>query len=177
MLTEPLTRTLDARKAAARGATVSGFLEPPQLLRFRALLAEDAGSIEAELAFSRDEENRYVVRPRVRAQVSVTCQRCLAPMSLALESDNALAVVWSDDQAAHLPRHLDPLIVGEEPCSLWDLVEDELILALPGFSYHDTDACRETLADYQSRPTAEGGERSNPFDVLAQLKPGDNSRS
>ncbi len=179
MLTEPLTRSLDVRKAAARGVIVSGALDPQQLPRFRQLLAEDRGNIAAELAFSRDEENRFLVQLKVTAEVWVVCQRCLRPMPLAVAADNTLAVVWSDEQAAQLPRYLEPLVAGEEDCSLWDIVEDELILALPAFSYHDTDECKEILAAFSGpAPQQQAGEeKANPFNVLAQLKPGDNSRS
>jgi uncharacterized protein len=173
MLTQPLPRTLDVRTATGRGATISGVLKPHQLQRFRSLLASDEGSIDVELAFSRDEENRYLVRVRVGAAVMVLCQRCLEPMATRLASDNSLAVVWSDDEAARLPGHLDPLIVPVEECDLWIVVEDELILALPAFCYHDTAECRKKLADYTASPDEEPvDDRPNPFDVLAQLKPG-----
>jgi DUF177 domain-containing protein len=174
MLTEPLPATLDVRKAAARGVSVSGTLKPLDLQRFRPLLASDDGAVEAELTFSRDEENRHVIHVAVEADVTVTCQRCLEPMSQHLISENLLAVMWTDEQAAHLPRHLDPLIVAEEACSLWELVEDELILAMPPFSYHDTEDCRESIAGF-SVPVPEevtAVEKPNPFNVLAQLKPG-----
>ena len=174
MSTEPLPATLDVRKAAARGVSVSGTLKPLNLQRFRPLLASDDGAVEAELTFSRDEENRHVIHVAVEADVTVTCQRCLEPMSQHLISENLLAVMWTDEQAAHLPRHLDPLIVAEEACSLWELVEDELILAMPPFSYHDTEDCRESIAGF-SAPVPEevtAVEKPNPFNVLAQLKPG-----
>lgn len=175
MSTETLPSTLDIRKAAARGVVVSGVLKPLDLQRFRGLLAEDQGVIRAELTLSRDEENRYLARVAVSAEVEVTCQRCLKPMHLSLACDNSLAVVWTDEQAAHLPRHLEPLILEGEACRLWDLVEDELILSMPPFSYHDTQECREILAGFTAQPpqqkvAAEG--KPNPFDVLAQLKPG-----
>ena len=174
MLTEPLPATLDVRKAAARGVSVSGTLKPLDLQRFRPLLASDDGVVEAELTFSRDEENRHVIHVAVEADVTVTCQRCLEPMSQHLHSENSLAVMWTDEQAAHLPRHLDPLIVAEEACSLWELVEDELILAMPPFSYHDTQDCRESIAGFTAPAPEEvtAVEKPNPFNVLAQLKPG-----
>jgi uncharacterized protein len=88
-------------------------------------------------------------------------------------SDNTLAVVWTDEQAAHLPKHLDPIIVEDQSSNLWELVEEELILALPPFSYHDTDKCKETIAEFfdPEIETVEE-EKPNPFNVLAQLKPG-----
>ena len=174
MLTEPLPSTLDVRKAAVRGVSVSGTLRPLDLQRFRPLLADDEGVIQAELTFSRDEENRYLVGVTTTADVVVTCQRCLEPVAQHLSSENTLAVVWTDEQAAHLPRYLEPLIVADEACNLWELVEDELILAMPPFSYHDTDDCKERIAGFSDPAPVDGAgeEKPNPFNVLAQLKPG-----
>ena len=172
MLTEPLPNTLDVRKAAGRGVSVSGTLKPIELPRFHGLLASEMGDISADLTFLRDEENRAVIELKFEATVSVICQRCLQAMPLDLAGDNVLGVVWTDEQAAHLPRHLDPLIVSEEGCNLWELVEDELILAMPPFSYHDTEDCKQILSEYTG-PGPEEGEsekKPNPFDVLAQLK-------
>ena len=174
MLTEPLPTTLDVRKAAGRGVSVSGTLKPLDLKRFRPLLAADEGSIQVEMTFSRDEENRHLIHVVTMAEVAMICQRCLEPMSRQLESDNTLAIVWTDEQAAHLPRHLEPLIVEDEACNLWELVEDELILATPAFSYHDTEACREFIAGFSEPAPEEGADaaKPNPFNVLEQLKPG-----
>jgi uncharacterized protein len=174
MLTEPLPRTLDVRKAAARGVSISGVLRPLDLQRFRLLLAEHAGVIQADLAFYRDEENRDLVHLVTAAEVAVTCQRCLQSMPLQVGSDSILAIVWSDDQARQLPRHLEPLIAEGESCNLWELVEEELILALPAFSYHETENCKESLAGYIEPAPDEVTDESRPnsFDVLAQLKPG-----
>ncbi len=172
MSTEPLPSALDVRKAAARGVSISGTLKPADLPRFRALLADEAGCVRVFLAFSRDEENRSLAQVRVEAEVAVICQRCLGPMPLRVEGDNVLAVVWNDDQAKHLPRHLEPLLVSEEACNLWELVEDELMLAMPPFSYHDTEYCKETMSGYTgpADEVAQRETRANPFDVLAQLK-------
>ena len=174
MFTEPLPHSLDVRKAAARGVSVSGVLKPLDLPRFRELLAEDSGSLQATLAFSRDEENRYLIAVSVAAEVSVTCQRCLEPIPLHLQTDNLLAVVWDDADARQLPRSLEPLIVEEGPCNLWELVEDELILGLPAFSYHEAQDCNKILAGISAPPQEDGedGGKPNPFNVLAQLKPG-----
>jgi uncharacterized protein len=176
MLSEPLPSTLDVRKAAGRGVSIRGTLKPLDLQRLRALLADDAGVIQAELTFSRDEENRYLLHLETTAEVSVTCQRCLEPLTQTLACENTLAVVWTDEQAAHLPRYLEPLVAEEDACRLWDVVEDEIILALPSFSYHDTEDCKQTLARFNAAQAPEEetelAEKPNPFNVLAQLKPG-----
>ena len=172
MLTEPLPNTLDVRKAAARGVSVSGAIKPLELHRFRELLVSEKGSIQAELSLSKDAENRSLVHVVVTADVEVTCQRCLSPMPVHLSTENTLAAVWTDEQAHHLPRYLDALFTTQEASNLWELVEDELILELPPFNYHDTEECKKILADFSPPPPeeVEAGGKPNPFNVLEQLK-------
>ncbi|MFV8817314.1 YceD family protein [Haliea sp. E17] len=148
----------------------------PQL---RSLLASDEGQVEVQLDFSRDEENRPVVALAATAQVSVACQRCLGPMPLTVSGDTTLGIVWTDEQAKHLPKHLDPIVVPEEGGKLWDMVEEELILMLPAFSYHDTQDCKQILSGYSGQEPEEEAapERPNPFEVLARLKPDKEPRS
>ena len=172
MLTEPLPNTLDVRKAAARGVSVSGVIKPLELHRFRELLVSEEGSIQAELSLSKDAENRSLVHIAVTADVEVTCQRCLLPMPVHLSTENTLAAVWTDEQAHHLPRYLDALFTTQEASNLWEMVEDELILELPPFNYHDTEECKKILADFSppSPEESKEGEKPNPFNVLEQLK-------
>lgn len=165
---------LDVRQAAVRGVTVSGALKPLNLKRFRPLVAADEGVISTEIHFSRDDERRYLMQMVIGADVMVTCQRCLELMPEHLSSDCTLAIVWTDEEAAHVPKHLEPLVVTDEPCNLWDVVEEELMLALPAYSYHDTEECKKKTAAFSDQVPAEdlGEKRPNPFNVLVQLKPG-----
>jgi uncharacterized protein len=173
MLTEPLSTMLDVRKAAVRGAGVSGVLKPLDLGRFWPLLGGDEGSISVKMAFSRDEESRYLVRVAIEADIVVTCQRCLEAMPDHLSCENTLAILWTDEEAAYLPKHLDPLVIRELSCNLWELVEDELILALRPFSYHNMEDCKMKIAAFSAPAPQQGtGEsKPNPFNVLGQLKP------
>ncbi|MDJ0878408.1 MAG: YceD family protein [Halieaceae bacterium] len=172
MSPEPLPTTLDVRKAAARGSVVSGAVELAKLLRLREALASGEGIITARCAFGRDEESRALVTVTVSAELTVACQRCLQPMPLAIESENTLAIVGSDEMAKQLPASLDPWVVAEEQGDLWDLVEDELILEIPVVAYCDTDACKQLLDAYRQPPETPETDGDNPFKVLEQLKPG-----
>jgi len=175
MLSEPFPATLDVRKAAMRKVSVRGVLKPTDLPRLRGMLADDDGSISVEMAFGKDDQDRVVIDLGVEADLVVTCQRCLEAMPHQLSAGNRLALVWSDAQAAALPRDLDPLIADDAQCDLWAVVEEELMLALPAFSYHDTEECRQSLTAYADPPPVEeaGTDAPNPFGVLEQLKPGE----
>jgi len=174
MLTEPLPTTLDVRKAAVRGIDVRGSLKPVDLKRFRPLLGSDEGNIAIEMDFSRDNENRYLLQVKLEADVIVTCQRCLQTMPQHLSCVNALAIVWTDEEAVSLPRHLDPLVVSDVSCNLWEVVEDELILTIRPFNYHDVADCRMMIADFpEPAPRQDARDNTpNPFKALGQLKPG-----
>ncbi len=108
------------------------------------------------MVFSRDEESRYLVHVAIEAEFEVICQRCLEVMPDYLSCKNTLAILWTDEEAAHLPKHLDPLVVGPLSCSLWELVEDELILAMRPFSYHNIEDCKMKIAVY-SEPAPKTG--------------------
>jgi uncharacterized protein len=166
---------LEVRQAAVRGVTVSGVLKPLDFKRFRPLLAGDEGVISTEIHFSRDdEERRYLMRVAIVADVVVTCQRCLETMPVQLSSESTLAIVWTEEEAARVPKQLDPLVVTDGLCNLWDVVEEELILALPPYSYHETEDCKLKIAAFSDPVSYKetGDEKPNPFNVLAQLKPG-----
>lgn len=140
--------------------------------RLSALLASGNGTVEAECAFSRDAENRSIVALRVRAELEVTCQRCLESLPLAIAAENRLAIVSDDDMAKQLPADLDPWVVEAEQGNLWALVEDELILEVPAVAYHDTEACKQLLDAYRQPPATQERDGDNPFKVLEQLKQG-----
>jgi uncharacterized protein len=171
MSNDPLPRALDFRKAAARGARLGGCVAPADLPRLRQMLANDDGEVRAEFAFRVDDQGRCLAHVTVRARVSVECQRCLRVLEREVTAESVLAAVWSDEQARQLPAALEPLLAGES-VDLWEIVEEELVLAMPPFSYHDDPRCLEALAGSlpAAETSADEGGKSNPFQVLARLK-------
>lgn len=171
----PLPRTLDLRKPAMHKAHFEGSLKPAQLARLRGLLAADEGGVDAVISCSLDEMGRTVLAVSVDGRVSVRCQRCLEVFQRPVEASSQLAVVETDEQAAELPEGLEPLLATTE-VDLWAVVEDELVLALPVYSYHEDETCIEQLAGAEFAPGAgtdekrQGNQTDGPFDVLAQLK-------
>lgn len=178
----PLPRTLDLRKPAMHKAHFEGSLAPATLHRLRGLLAADDGEIHAVIRCKLDEEGRTVLSVAVNATVSVRCQRCLEVFQRPLDAKSQLAVVSTDEQAAELPEGLEPLLAVRD-IDLWAMVEDELVLAIPVYSYHDNETCIEQLAGAEfsqagrqgNAPTqhvekAENAETEGPFNILAQLK-------
>ena len=93
------------------------------------------------MSFYVEDQSRKVVRVKSSVTVKIICQRCLVAMPLCLECDTILCIVWTEDEASTLPKHLDPWVVEEDKGDAIQLVEDELLLALPFVAYHNEDKC------------------------------------
>ncbi|HEY7883435.1 MAG TPA: YceD family protein [Cellvibrionaceae bacterium] len=165
-----LPRYADARKFAQQQLGLAGQIDVALMSRLHDLLANDNASAEVVLSFGRDGEGRKVVTGTADANIMLVCQRCLEPVEVNLRSDIALAIVWSEDQATGLPKYLDPWILDEGAADLYEMIEEELLLALPAVAYHAEPCVPEAL--FQSgEPAAEKTSvERNPFQVLEQLK-------
>lgn len=173
-----LPHTVEVRTLAARGVAIEGPLEVTRMPRLSSAIAKAVEPAQVRCDFRRDEEGRYVAELSVALRASVPCQRCLDVLTIALESRSVLAAVWNDEQAQALPARYDPLITEGET-NLWQLVEDELLLALPAFSYHSDTRCAEqtgrALSNDKSALDADAASvKVNPFSVLATLKNDEN---
>lgn len=111
----------------------------------------------------------------VHARVWLECQRCLQPMPHALEVDGWFRFVAGEDEAARLDEESEEDVLAlPRVLKLDDLIEDELILALPIVPVHDT--CPQPLlflaeAD-TDLPAPDPAAPAHPFAALAGLKPG-----
>jgi uncharacterized protein len=107
-----------------------------------------------------------------QTQVMLQCQRCLQPMSQALQVDRRYRFVADEDEAARLDDESeDDVLALPARLDLHELVEDELILALPIVPRHAV--CPEPLR-VADEPGAESA--PHPFAALAVLRrplPGD----
>lgn len=171
---KPDPRRLDVAAAAADAMRLEGRWP---LAGFERLL--DGVTQDGDVHWSVRGEQRALPGARaetwlhltVQARVWRDCQRCLQPVALDLDLARALRFVAdeataealdaeSEDDVLALPRYLD----------LHELVEDELLLALPLVPMHES--CPQSL------PTSAGFDpgdalaepAANPFAALAALQ-------
>jgi uncharacterized protein len=165
MLASPAGR-VDPWRLAAQGRTLTGRIALDSLPRLALALA-DGGEVEYRLAFHLDGEHRAVVTGHVMAGLVVQCQRCLGSMLVPVDSHFELAFVHGLDEAARLPESYEPALADDGWVRPSDLVEDELLLALPPVPLHDAGDCAA------QPPEPEPGDEAqpdNPFAVLAALR-------
>jgi len=108
---------------------------------------------------------------RAQTPAWLTCQRCLQPFTTPLEVDRRLRFVRGEAQAEALDAELeDDVLALSKSLDLRELVEDELLLALPIVPRHGV--CPQPLpVPLGESPAPEDAPaRENPFAALQRLK-------
>jgi uncharacterized protein len=100
-------------------------------------------------------------------QVSLECQRCLKPVNVPLQMSRQFLFVHGEDAAAQLDADSeDDVLAVTRALDLRELIEDELLLAMPIVPRHEV--CPEPLVAPGDDEIAD--EPPNPFAALAALK-------
>jgi uncharacterized protein len=166
-----LPHQIDPFRLAEAGARLSGNLPLRQFQRLRQILADDSGEIAVQLDFEVDDLGVPIVLGTVSASLTLVCQRCLESFAYPVDAKIALAWLKSEQEADKLPLRYEPYVVEQTPLLLNDVIEDELLLALPQIPMHEEADCPASkLLRQQKDLTEEPEQKANPFSVLAKLK-------
>ena len=131
------------------------------LERLKGLLMDDVGDAEFELLFCK--QGKFAaISGFVNTSLALKCQTCLEKVILPVQSQINLAIVSSVDDANLLPESYDPLLLEEKGIAITDIIEDELLLALPIVPKHNN--CRPRIIPVHEKTDG------NPFAILSQLK-------
>ena len=162
---------IDARRLADRGEILSGAQKTGPMARLREQTEGVAEVAEVTLSFGVDAAGCHWMRCEASVGIELTCQRCLEPMPWTLEADEQLALITSDEDAVELADAYEPLVV-EGPIRVAELVEDELLLALPLIAKHQTGPCAAQAASTvaEEQPPEQQESATSPFSELAAIK-------
>lgn len=148
-----------------------GRLALARLPRLLAAVAVSDGEVEFALNAGCDAQGFHFIQGELRTEVGLICQRCLGMVHLPLLVAVSLGLVRDAAEMQRLPEHYEPLLIAEDQSiSVAELIEDELLLAIPYIPRHaERKACAPLLATTPEPypPTDAGLQR--PFAALASL--------
>jgi len=153
-----------------RGKKLTGPINVSDLSRLSDALVDDSGVVNIDFSFDK-EGRRPILEGVIKANLMLQCQACLKPVEWSVERRFKLGFVISLEQADKLPGDCEPLLLDNESISLNELVEDELILALPDFPRHKEECItrEESVAEVKEDNETQL-DPNNPFSVLAEFK-------
>ncbi len=170
-------RRLDVKAFAEEAGQLAG---EDRLGSHPRLMAETGGlGADAPLAWSARGELRNPghVHPEIwlhlsaRAVLPLTCQRCLAPVEVAVQVERPFRFVQDEAIAmAEDDRSEEDLLALSRSFDLVELVEDELLMDLPVAPRHDVCPVPAKLAVADEDFDSTAAETENPFALLQRLK-------
>lgn len=163
-----LPNFLDLSKVGRAPVAFAGRIELQQLPRL-CKLAHPDGDAAVRLQVA-DEQGRRRILGQIRADVELTCQRCLGPVRYPVAADVHLVWAHTGDEAALVPEGYDAIVSVSGCINVRDLVEDELLLALPLVARHEApEDCRGRVAVHGPQHATDEV-APGPFAVLKTLK-------
>ncbi len=127
---------------AARRAELRGSFPVAEMPRLTALLGSDAGSVGVQIELAWREPRWLALRMSMRSSLNVTCQRCLGLLELEIDERSEFGVVPDDDDSVGLlPEGVDPVATDGDRLNVLQLVEDEMIVAVPLVPKHAAEQC------------------------------------
>jgi len=167
---------LEVAALVARAAPVDFEIGLDELTRIAPLLARAGGRASGQFRFLRFADSGPdaafdAAEGMVSARLVLTCQRCLGEVDVEVAEHCALAFVEDDAAAAEVPATHDPVVMRQGRVALDELVEEQLLLALPLVAMHsDASVCERQLAASSKGEEAGPEEpKQRPFAGLRDL--------
>lgn len=159
---------LDAWRMVAARRGFDGRVPLASFTRLQGLLQDTEGDVEFSLQFDSDPLLKVpFVELRIDAVLPLECQRGLRRFLLPVKVTQRLGLIRDESEEAALPGEYEALLVpGNGMLRLLDLVEDELVLAVPAVPL---DPQSEAVERDWPIPEEELAQ-ANPFAGLASLK-------
>lgn len=167
---------LDVKAFAQSGGHLSGH---DTLLKYQRLAAEARGlhpdlrvdwQADGELRTTHGMAGQPWLRLKADATLPLTCQRCLQPVDVPLEVDRAFRFVADEATAEALDDDSEEdLLALQRDFNLRELIEDELIMALPLVPRHDECPVPVQMSSSDEDFEEANSAAPNPFAALAGL--------
>jgi len=165
--TNRVPEAVDAWRMVAAQREFKGRIPLAALARLRDSLLEPEGDVRYQLAFGTDALGVHYAELRIEAELPLECQSSLRRFLLPVRLEQRLGLIRDEAGEAALPPDYEALLVeADGMLKPAELVEDELILALPVVPVSpDAEAVEREFV-----PTAEETAQASPFAALAGLK-------
>lgn len=131
---------IDGLEFAQAGATRQGVWPLSDFPRLRDVLASDGGEVVYMMQGVRDERGRPGLRLSVNGILQLRCQRCLEATPFEVQTDELLVLAQTPEEIHAEPAdaHAPDRVVAAKEMPVRDLIEDELLLAVPYAPRHES---------------------------------------
>ncbi len=139
--------------------------------RLMSEITTDSKAVVVDLAFSHDENNLIRMQGHASVTAGVACHRCAESVETTIQADIDARIVDSDETARELAQDSDVIVIEDNPVSVSELIEDDLILSIPWRVCENQKDCpnlnNDAAAETQDEELSESTQK--PFANLREL--------
>jgi uncharacterized protein len=156
--------------------TYDGIIVKGNLTRLADVGQVVGDNVDVKITCGVDPQGLVIIEGSASSHVEMACQRCGEELEIEVRTDFIYTPMAhnADESDEPIPDAYDQIELNEYgELNLIHLVEDELMLALPIVAMHEPSECSVSEQDMtfgELAPEATEEKKSNPFDVLKQLK-------
>ena len=159
-------RLLEVADLASRGTVLTGSVEPASMPRLLEVVVEPPAPITYRIAFALDAAGRPGMAGRLEGTLPLVCQRCLDRLDWSFDVRFESLLVGGEREDTD---GRDAVVCPGGRIAVEPVIEDELLLALPGAPVHARGSC-------EAPPVRAAGEGTparprSPFSILRALRP------
>ena len=107
-------------------------------------LVED-GTLDVNLDFFMGDTGLPSVKGSIRGALKLTCQRCMRPITQALDLELGLLLLSPNQDMPDMELNLEPYIYDSTSVTLVDLISDDIVLNLPQIAKHPGQSCDPSI--------------------------------
>ncbi len=123
------------RKLLEQRACLQGEVPVDRLGHLAEAVLGFASPVIASLQFGNADDGHAYCEVVVTVDVQMQCQRCLEPVTVALGTNSRVRLV-DDIESPSLTKDIEPVLLEKGELNIVELVEEELLLALPIIAKH-----------------------------------------
>lgn len=133
--------------------------------RLADVLASVEGRVDCRITGGVNESNQAYLALQLQSNLMLVCQRCMQPMAYQLDFQSRYLLVASESEMPAPEDDVgdDDYLLLDKQMRVMDLIEDEVLLALPIAPLHSEGACSAGITKGKDNTP-------NPFAKLAALK-------
>lgn len=165
-----LPSLLDVWRAVSSRRCFEGVIPLAALPRLASMLADVEGEVRYSVSFDRDDQGYAYVEVLAWAGLPLTCQRSLDRFVLSVRVEQRLGLIRDEAEEGALPPGWEPLLVSGGELAPLEVIEDELILAIPLVPTMQVEADASEVVWASDGNTSRSQEKGSPFAVLRSLK-------
>ena len=142
-------------------------------------LSNECANTEGALSWSLEGGVNRLGYPRliltVNGNVQLMCQRCLTIFAFEVDSESELILAKNEENADEIEALIDDdeidVVVGSKTFNIMDLIEDEVLLAIPQSPKHAVcpDVALDSSVSTVAAIEAEAIKKDSPFAVLKKI--------